>query len=74
MKKDVIKREICLEDYKNCLFGGGKQRTSMNTFRRQHTIYTENVNRIALSADDDKRVVLDNGVETLAIGHWRARK
>ena len=37
----------------------------------KHDIYTEEINKIALSAEDDKRVVLEDGVETLAHGHHR---
>ena len=30
--------------------------------------------KTALSADGDKRIVLENGIDTLAIGHWRLEK
>jgi len=39
-----------------------------------HNIFTETVNKIALSADDDKRVVMEDKISTLAIGHYRAEK
>ena len=29
-------------------------------------------NKIALSANDDKRIILEDGISTLAHGHWRA--
>ena len=35
-----------------------------------HEIYTEEVNKIALSADDDKRVIQEDGICTLAYGHY----
>lgn len=45
----------------------------MNTFRsRQHKIYTERVNKIAFSADDDKRIIMDDGVKTKASGHYQS--
>jgi len=34
-------------------------------------MYTEEVNKIALSADDDKRVIMDDGIHTLALGHYK---
>jgi len=34
-------------------------------------IYTEEVNKIALSADDDKRVIMEDGIHTLAYGHYK---
>jgi len=34
-----------------------------------HEVYTEEVNKVALSADDDKRVILADGISTLAYRH-----
>ena len=42
----------------------------MNVIRsHQHEIFSETVNKIALSADDDKRIILDDGISTLAFGN-----
>ncbi len=42
----------------------------MNTIRsRGHNIGTETINKTALSADDDKRIILENKINTLAIGY-----
>jgi hypothetical protein len=47
----------------------------MNVFRsRLHDIYTERVVKVALSADDDKRVICKDKVHTLAIGHKSLRQ
>jgi len=44
----------------------------MNVIRSYlHDIYTEEVNKVALSADDDKRVILEDGIRTLAYGHYK---
>lgn len=40
---------------------------------KKHQLYVASVNKIALSAFDDKRFVTDNGVETLAFGHYRIK-
>ena len=34
-----------------------------------HEIYNEEINKIALSADDDKRVIMADGIHTLAYDH-----
>ena len=34
-----------------------------------HEIYTEEINKIALSSDDDKGVIMTDGIHTLAYGH-----
>ena len=70
VKKGVVKNKITFKDYKDCLFSEEKQYKSMNTFRsRKHEIYTERITKIALSADDDKRIILGTGINTVAIGH-----
>ena len=44
---------------------------TVNVIRsHRHEVYTEQVNKIALSAEDDKRVVLEDRVHTLARGHY----
>ena len=78
VKQSVVKKEITFKDYKDCLFGGladGKQMRTMNVIRsHRHEVYTEQVNKIALSAEDDKRVVMQDGVHTLAYGHYSLKK
>ena len=64
----MIKHEITIEDYKQCLFSGEKQMRAMNIIRSEnHDIYSKKVNKIALGNDDDKRKVLENNIHTLAL-------
>ena len=74
VKSSVVHNEITFKDFKDCLFGkqtDGKQIKTMNVIRsHRHEVYTEQVNKIALSAEDDKRVVLEDRVHTLARGHY----
>ncbi|PFX18804.1 putative uncharacterized transposon-derived protein F54H12.3 [Stylophora pistillata] len=73
MKEGVVDRTINFDDYKRCLFGGGKQLRKMNTLRsRKHEMYMEEINKVALSADDDKRIILPDKIHTYAIGHHKA--
>ena len=72
VKKGVVKKEITLEDYKNCLFTKEDQQRTMNAIRsRKHNIHTESITKIALSANDDKRIILEDEINTLAIGHYK---
>ena len=70
----MVHNEITFKDCKDCLFGkltDGKQMRTMNIIRsHKHEVYTEQVNKIALSAEDDKRVVLENKINTLAYWHY----
>ena len=55
---------------KNVYFSGASQMRKMNVIRsHEHELYSETVNKIALAADDDKRIILDDGVSTLAFGN-----
>ena len=70
VKKNVVKKSITHEDYRDCLFTRRDQSRTMNVIRsHHHDIFTEEVNKIALSADDDKRVIQLDGISTLAYGH-----
>ncbi|XP_065642822.1 uncharacterized protein LOC136074432 [Hydra vulgaris] len=58
VKKNVVKKYITHEDYKDCLLNKRDHIRKMNVIRSySHEIYTEEVNKIALGADDDKRVI-----------------
>ena len=68
IKKNVVKKGITFEDYVQCLFSGEKQTRSMKIIRSEnHDIYSKEVNKIALSNEDDKRQVLKDKVHTLAL-------
>ena len=57
-KKCVIKRMIKFDDYKNCLLNGEVILKSQQRFiSKGHDVYTENINKIALSSNDNKRIV-----------------
>ena len=72
IKKCVIKKSLRVRDYKKCLFSGGCVRRSQVSIQSKgRVVYSEVVNKIALSGDDDKRVVCEDVVSTLAIGHYR---
>ena len=56
-KKSVIKRELMFKNYKDSLFNNKIILRSQQRFRSDHhKVYTEEVNKIALSSNDDKRI------------------
>ena len=63
-----MKKGIAFEDYVQCLFSGEKQMRSMKIIRSEnHDLFSKEVNRTALSNDDDKRTVMEDKVQTLAL-------
>ena len=74
IKKAVVKKCISHENYKTCLETGKEQLRRQNIIRSyEHELYTEEVNKIALSAADDKRYLLNDTHDTLAWGHYKIR-
>ena len=56
-KKCVIKRRLKFRDYKNCLLNNEIMLKSQQRFNSEkHDVYTEEVNKIALSSNGDKRL------------------
>ena len=56
-KKCVIKRRLKFNDYKYCLLNNEIILKSQQRFKdERHNVYTEEVNKIALSSNDDKRL------------------
>ena len=72
IRKAVVKESITHEDYKNCLLTGKEQLRKQTILRNyDHEVYTEEVNKIALASQDDKRHILEDGIHTLAWGHYK---
>ena len=74
IKKAVVAKSIRHENYKKCLQTGKEQLRTQTIIRSyEHNLYLEEVNKIALSAADDKRYLLKDSFDTLAWGHYKIR-
>ena len=68
-KKSVIKRELMFENYKDSLFNDKIILRSQQRSRSDHhRVYTEEVNKIALSSNDDKRIQTYDKITTFPYG------
>ena len=68
IKKNVVKKGIDFQDYVDCLFSSEKQMRSMKIIRSENPeIYSKEVNKVALSNEDDKRKLGKDKVNTKAI-------
>ena len=69
-KKCIIKKKIKFNDYKKCLFSDELILGSQQRFiSKKHDFYTENVNKIALSNNDNKRIVSSNKTSSYPYGY-----
>ena len=68
-KKCVIKRILKLNDYEDCLFNNKIILKSQQKFKSDHhNVYTEQINKIALSSNDDKRLQTFDKITTYPYG------
>ena len=68
-KKCVIKRDLKFNDYKDCLLNDKVVLKSQQRFKsKRHNVYTENANKIALSNNDDKRLLSFAKITTYSYG------
>ena len=69
-KKCVIKKMIKFNDYKKCLLNDEVILKSQQRFiSKKHDVYTENINKIALSNNDDKRIISSNKITSYPYGY-----
>ena len=69
-KRCVIKRMIKFDDYKNCLLKDKVLLKSQQSFiGKKHNVYTEDINKVALSNEDDKRIVLSDKTTSYPYGY-----
>jgi len=73
VRHHVVKNHMTLEDHKKCLFGEPglevyKDNMSIRSFK--HQLVTIKSRKLTYNNYDDKRVVLDDKIHTLAHGHY----
>ena len=69
-KKCVIKRMIKFNDYKNCLLKDKVILKSQQRFiSKKHDVYTEDISKIALGNNDDKRIVSSDKITSYPYGY-----
>jgi len=74
IKKNIIKKAISHDDYKECLFSKREEMRRMVIIRSEkHELCTQQISKVALSAEDDKRVIMEDVINTKAYGHFSLR-
>jgi hypothetical protein len=73
----IVKGGLTFDDYVNCMNDPAKRHmVEMNGLPSEYhqTKYSETVNKVGLSANDDKRIICEDGIHTMAIGHKYLRQ
>jgi hypothetical protein len=73
-KKSVVENDLNFEIFKNVLHGTGGYFTinQMNMIRsKNHQLSTVEITKVGLCAYDDKSYILEDGINTLAFGHYK---
>ena len=69
-KNCIIKKMIKFNGYKKCLLNNEVIFKSQQRFiSKKHDVYTENINKIALSNNDDKRIVSSDKTTSYPYGY-----
>ena len=72
IKKNIIKKNITHENYKQTLFENKQICHQMKTIRSQnHELGSYEINKVSLSCFDDKRYILEDGITSYAYGHYK---
>jgi uncharacterized protein YeeX (DUF496 family) len=81
-----IDKRVDFDDYKTCLFdkvniklgdanGKKEHQDKIYSFRSfKLTTYSVEQSKVALSGNDDKRYIMPDNIETLALGHYRIQE
>ena len=68
----AVKKRLSFEDYEDVLRNMSRKSVTVNSIRSdKHHLYTYKIEKVGLSANDDKRFICENGVNTYAHGHYR---
>ena len=71
IKKNTIKKDITHENYRQTIFEQKQMQHRMKTIRSQnHQLGSYEINKVSLSCFDDKRYILENGINSYAYGHY----
>ena len=74
IKKQVIKKTLTHDNYKEVLFNNEQMQHTMKTIRsKNHQLGSFELNKISLSCFDDKRYIHENGITSYAYGHYKIK-
>ena len=73
--KNNVRKLLTIDQYEECRSDLKPIKKEMKTIRSDcHNLFTFKTDKIALSAFDNKRWILDDGINTLAHGHYKTKQ
>lgn len=71
--KKCVSNTLQFEEFERCLLDRNAHiLKEQHIFRSKlHEVYTEKIRKVALNSNDDKRFILEDGIHTLALGHYK---
>lgn len=67
-----ITKDLTYENYKKSLLNNTNLRLKMNSIRStNHNLFSETIEKLVLNSDDDKRLLCNDKIKTLAWGNWK---
>ena len=74
MTATVRKNQLSIADFDKCVIDRQVKTVVQRTIGSDyHNLYSYEMRKIGLSAADDKRWIADDGISTLAHGHYKIR-
>jgi hypothetical protein len=74
IKKCVVNKDLNIDLYRDVLFNRSTHNVNQNGIRSYgHELFTETINKTALSATDDKVFICDNNIHTYNFGHYKTK-
>ena len=75
IKTCVVKKKLNIDLYRDVLFSRSKLSVEQNGIRSyKHQLYTETVNKVALSGIDDNLFICKNNIDTLNFNHYKTKQ
>ena len=74
ISKHTVKKDITINDYRDSLFSSLEKTHSMKSIKsHNHIIKSYDITKCSLSCFDNKRYILEDGITTLAYGHYKTK-
>lgn len=75
IKKSYVENNMTFEHYKRCVLENENHQAKFKSIvSNRHLVYTADVSKLGLNSEDRKRVVLENGIDSLPYGHKDLKK